>query len=150
MLAVLVRMLKDRQVAEDALQDSMIAVWDAADTYEPQRAKVSTWMISIARYRALDQLRKLGRYREVLQEDQTEINVVLGSGPESNPLSGATIERLENCFSQLSENASTCIQFAYLGGYSASEIAKKISKPLGSVKSWIRRGLVTLRECVEL
>ena len=143
MLGVLLRMLKDRQLAEDSLQEAMIAVWDAADTFDPSRSKASTWMISIARYRALDQLRKMGRYREVLNQGEGDIvEALFQENDEDNPLSEATILRLEDCFGK-------SIKLAYLDGYTISEISIKISRPLGSVKSWVRRGLVSLRECVQ-
>ena len=150
MLAVLLRMLRDRQLAEDSLQEAMIAVWDAADTFDPSRSKASTWMISIARYRALDQLRKMGRYREVLDQGEGDIvEALFQENDENNPLSEATVLRLEDCFGKIGDEAAKSIKLAYLDGYTISEISKKISRPLGSVKSWVRRGLVSLRECVQ-
>ena len=150
LLAVLLKMLHDRQIAEDALQDTMMNIWNTASTFDPERGKATTWMISIARYRALDRLRKMGRYREVLNEDKNDIIDVLNSDSENiEPLSDVTVSRLEDCLGKLNQDVSKSIQYSYISGYSASEIAKKIDRPLGTVKSWIRRGLSSLRECFQ-
>jgi len=127
MLAVLLRMLNDRQVAEEALQDAMLSVWDAADKFDKTRAKASTWMIAIARYRALDQLRKENRYHEVLEHDKVNILEALSYHvDESDAVCEMSMKRLQHCLDQLNNNASKSIQLAYLDGYTNKEIGKPL------------------------
>jgi RNA polymerase sigma-70 factor (ECF subfamily) len=151
-LGVLVRMLGDRFMAEDVLQDSMVQAWRKASLFDKEQASATTWIVAIARHKALDQLRQTGRFKRLVVEDEKDIAAVFGhdrfittTGAESS----MTGERLAGCFGELGRDSATCIQLAYIDGYTFSEIAGRLGNSLGTVKSWIRRGLNKLQECMQ-
>jgi len=142
-------LLRIDAVAEEALQEAYIKIWNKASDYKPELGQPLTWMTSIARYHALDVLRK----RRIREHKEVEWDEGL-PGMES-PLSQLgpeiTIEFqdiLEQCFGRLSQNQRECITRAYLEGLTHDELSISVDSPVGTIKSWIRRGLVTLKECV--
>lgn len=149
--AFLLRLLKDRYLAEDVLQEAMVVAWNQAKDFDPRRAAAKTWITTIARHRALDLLRNQGRRRQILDESAADIRDVLALEEHDSvePESEATARRLAACFGQLKSEASACIQFAYLDGMTFSEIALRIDRSLNTIKSWIRRGLNQLKACMQ-
>ena len=152
LLAVLTRMLRDRHAAEDVLQETMVQTWHKAAQFDASRARATTWMTAIARHRALDLLRSSGRYREVVTTEQRNIETGLGT---DEPMNGAETEsdttamKLAGCFDEVGGDAAVCIRLAYLDGLTQSEIASRIARSVGTVKSWVSRGLRKLRECMQ-
>lgn len=150
-LAFLLRMLPDRHAAEDVLQESMVVAWNRASDFDPSLAAAKTWITTIARRRALDVIRRRARRDEVLHGDAADIRLVFGkeesadNGPESN----ATAARLAHCFEEIGTDSATCIQYAYLHGLTFTEISAQIDRSLGTIKSWVRRGLQKLKACME-
>lgn len=148
LLAVLLRMLRSRAVAEEALQDVMVRIWQRADQYASYRGRPMAWMVSIARYRAIDLLRAqrthatLDETPEALLADET--------AQDTDSLASEHLQRsLNDCLSRLSQQQRQCISLAYVDGYSHDEIARSVGTPLGTVKSWVRRGLLSLKRCLE-
>ncbi len=153
LMAVAYRMLNDRQQAEDVVQETMIAAWRSGTDYDARRSQAATWLISITRYRALDLIRKHGRQREILHDGQHDVRRVLGHDDpelEGDPVAPEIADRLQYCFGEISRDQAGCIQLAYTDGLTLQEIAMKLQRPIGTIKSWMRRGLQKLRECVEL
>jgi RNA polymerase sigma-70 factor (ECF subfamily) len=150
-LAFLVRLLRDRFLAEDVLQETMVIAWKKASDFDPSLAAAKTWITTIARRRALDLIRSRSRHAEILDDGARDIRAVLGHEPSrsAETESGRTDERLVYCMGQLNTEAAACIQFAYLDGLTFSEIAAQIERSLGTVKSWIRRGLDKLKACMQ-
>lgn len=152
LLAILLKMLRDRHEAEDVLQESMVIAWHRASDFDAELASAKTWVTTIARRRALDVLRRRKRHTQSLAAGAEDIRRVLsgdGSTASSEPLSKATTDRLEFCFDEIGANAATCIRYAYVYGLTYPEIAGYLDKALGTVKSWVLRGLRGLRECME-
>lgn len=149
-LGLLMRMLGDRFVAEDVLQEAMVQAWNRSADFDPTVATGTTWVTTIARHKAIDQLRKTGRYSRMLHEDENNISTVfsLDQLQDQGSESSLTQERLANCFGKLNSDASSCILLAYIDGFTFSEIAGKVGRSLGTVKSWIRRGMTRLQECM--
>lgn len=150
-LAVLLRLMRDRYHAEDILQDTMVTAWNKASEFDPAQASAKTWITMIARRRGLDLLRGSSRRREILHDDAANIRVTLGLEKDDDAAiteSSATAGRLEFCFGELNGDAAACIRSAYLDGLTFSEISDLFEKSLGTVKSWVRRGLTKLRECM--
>jgi RNA polymerase sigma-70 factor, ECF subfamily len=148
LLSLALRMLGDRQLAEEAVQDTFVQVWRNADRFDPALGSARTWMISILRYRALDL-----RERRLRQEpagaiglDEAEITGALGGGEAPGFEDRGA---LRSCLGELREGPRDSILLAYLGGCSHQEISRQLDQPLGTVKSWILRGLAALRECLE-
>lgn len=148
LLAVLLRILRSRALAEEALQDVMVRIWQRADQYVAYRGRPMAWLISIARYRAIDLLRAQ-RVHDTLDE-APEAMLADASTENAEPLASERLQRnLNDCLSRLSRQQQRCISLAYIDGYSQDEIARSIGTPLGTVKSWVRRGLLSLKRCLE-
>ena len=144
-------MLRDRFLAEDVLQETMVTAWNKARDFDPSLAAAKTWITTIARRRALDLIRSRSRHAEVMDYGAHDIRAVLGqeAGRSAVTESGRTGERLANCMGQLDAEAAACIRLAYLDGLTFREIAESIERSLGTVKSWIRRGLGKLKACMQ-
>lgn len=151
-LAFLLRMLKDRFQAEDVLQDTMVIAWNKAGDFDPGRASAKTWITTIARRRALDLLRSRNRRDQVLHDEAEGIREVFGLDEPlaaTAPESSVTENRLASCFEKLNRDAASSIRLAYLDGLTFSEIAVRIDRSLSTVKSWVRRGMTKLQECMD-
>jgi len=142
LFACLVRMLRRRAVAEEALQDVFVTVWERAAQYEPSRGSPMAWLTAIARYRAIDLLRR-DRATPTLISGGDSIASVGSEAWETDS------QAFERCFQQLTRQQQQCLELAYLAGQSHGAIAESTGNPLGTIKSWIRRGLQSLKACLE-
>jgi RNA polymerase sigma-70 factor (ECF subfamily) len=156
LFALLLRMLKRRDLAEEALQDCFVRIWQKADTYAPARGAPLTWLMSIARYRALDLIRR--QRPEVSLDDEEsgiDLDTFQSEAAEASPdplqasISGESLAALNECLEILQDQQRRSVLLAYYEGYTHEELAQHLDKPLGTVKSWVRRGLQRLRECLE-
>lgn len=151
---LLLRMLRQPERAQEALQDCYLRVWHRAETYSAAKGEPIAWLIGVARYRALDALRS-HRFPDsppvpldseaVLEAPGLEVE----PGPEDRAVEREGLERLMRCMRGLSEVQRKSVLLAYYEGYSHTELAQAMGAPLGTVKAWIRRGLARLRECLE-
>ncbi len=147
---VVLRILDREEWAQDCLQEAYVKIWNNAGSYRPHLAAPMTWMSSIVRNQALDLLRR--RRREVLQpepekllEDESGDAIPLDSLQQTEEG-----KRLNNCLDQLKSQQRQMIALAYLKGLTHEELATQTGTPLGTVKTWIRRGLEQLRGCLEV
>ena len=143
LFARLLRMLRRRSVAEEALQDVYVRIWQRAAQYEVGRGRALAWMVTIARYCAIDLMR---RERMTLVSDDSLAEIADDSGSETEVVEKPN--NFEHCIGRLNEQTRTCLTLAFVEGRSHDEIARLTTNPLGSVKSWIRRGLLSLKECL--
>lgn len=148
LLGCMVRILKRRALAEEALQEVFVSVWQRAAQFQKQRGRPRAWLVSIARNRAIDVLRaeRAQLYRDEAVEELAEPVTDADSEWAS---AGRSAAALAHCFQQLSQEQRRGIELAFVHGYSHADIARSTGQPLGTIKSWIRRGLVSLRECLE-
>jgi RNA polymerase sigma-70 factor (ECF subfamily) len=149
---VLLRILQRRDWAEEALQDCILKVWQKSATYEPSRGAPLTWLSTIVRYRALDLLR-VKRPEVEMPEEGEEPPMSLadpGQDPVDGAIEGEGIAKLRDCMRCLSDEQRRSVLLAYYEGYTHQELAQALKAPLGSVKSWVRRGLFRLRDCLEV
>ena len=151
LFGVLIRILVREDLAQEALQDVFVRVWRNAASYRASKGSVLTWMTSIARYRALDIRRK--RSHEVSVADASDY-LPVDANPDDTDLLSATqlesdVSRMNDCFKELSVMQRNSIALAYLNGLTHSEVSGVLDAPIGTVKSWIRRGLASLKECIE-
>jgi RNA polymerase sigma-70 factor, ECF subfamily len=137
LFACLTRMLRRRSIAEEALQDVFVTVWERAAQFQPERGRPMAWLMSIARYRAIDLL------AEPLEPASQEAEPT----EERSLLSGGAL--LERCLALLTQEQRECLELAFVGGNSHQDIAQRLGSPLGTVKSWIRRALQSLKSCLE-
>ncbi len=148
LFACLTRILRRRALAEEALQDVFVSIWQRASQFRTTRGKPMAWMMSIARYRAIDLLRHERRGPTLVAEVPEGGDIV--ADPDVEPpvgLSGAAL--LERCIALLTPRQKHCLELAFVEGSSHEDIARLTGSPLGTVKSWIRRGLQSLRQCLE-
>jgi RNA polymerase sigma-70 factor (ECF subfamily) len=149
LLAVLMRMLRKRDLAEDILQDVFVRIWQRAGQFDAIRGRPLAWLVSIARYRAID-MQRATRPLLALGEASLALEPQLRvSGPaETLEMQGGG-SLLRRCLEQIAAPQRRCLVLAYQGGLTHSEIARAVGEPLGTVKSWVRRSLLSLRRCLE-
>jgi RNA polymerase sigma-70 factor (ECF subfamily) len=148
LFASLTRILRRRALAEEALQDVFVSIWQRAGQFSAARGRPMAWMMSIARYRAIDLLRH-ERSAPLLVPELPETSAAdTDTSDESAPWMPAA-GLMERCLSLLSEPQRRCLELAFVGGSSHEDISRVVGSPLGTVKSWIRRGLRSLRQCLE-
>jgi len=138
-----VRMLRDRSLAEDAVQEGFLAVWRSAPRFVPERGKASTWILALVHRRAVDIVRREQRRRT----DSLEL------APE--PIAGAADdsvwlrlerERVQKALALLPDPQREALELAYYGGFTQSELAERLGQPVGTIKSRMFTGLAKLRE----
>lgn len=148
LMAVALGVLKTRPAAEDAMQDAFVKIWTHADRYQVNGLSPMTWLITIARNTAIDRLR---RQRGGDTADIGDMEAVLASpnpGPERHAIAASDAARLARCFDELPEDRAAAIRGAYLHGQSYVELAERFETPLNTMRTWLRRGLAALRECM--
>ena len=149
LLGVTLRILADRQLAEDVLQDTYLTVWRKAESFDPARASPITWLVTIARNRAIDRLRSGANQRRSTPIDTAmEIADEAPSAVETIEL-GDDVRRLNDCMTQLDDKTGGAIRTAFMDGVTYDALAQRENVPLGTMKSWIRRGLLRLRACLD-
>lgn len=142
LLGVALRIVRDKALAEDVVHDAFIKLWRGAGSFDPSRGSARGWVFSITRHLALNAVRN--HSREVALSDEHEQVAAAHDSFEFSAREG----QVYRCLEQLDPTRRTCILHAYVDGYSHSEIARKLDTPLGTVKAWIKRSLVALRECM--
>jgi RNA polymerase sigma-70 factor (ECF subfamily) len=142
------RILSDREDAEDVLQEVYLTVWRRADRYDPGRAGVLAWLSTIARNRAIDRLRARGPLAKAEPVDDLPI-ADDQPGAESRLMAADDAGRLQACLGELDERTAAVIRTAFFEGITYEALARRMDTPLGTVKSWIRRGLARLKGCLE-
>jgi RNA polymerase sigma factor (sigma-70 family) len=146
---VCLRILNDRSEAEDVLQEVYLTVWRKAAAFDESKASPITWLVAIARNRAIDRLRSGGVSR--LSEPIEAADAVSDPSPlaEEMLVSSQEQARLAACLKELEARQANAIRSAFIGGVTYEELARAANVPLGTMKSLIRRGLAKLRACLE-
>ncbi len=149
--AVSLKLLKHKDLAEDALQDAFVSIWHKAAEYQKDRGTVLTWMVSIVRYRALDILRANNVRKERQFQTRPNLNEPrVKQTPHVYFMQSRDRAKIDDCLDELDPTQADAISLAYFRGYTHKEVCQYMSSPLGTVKSWIRRGLHSLRGCLGL
>jgi|HubBroStandDraft_5_1064220.scaffolds.fasta_scaffold105782_2 RNA polymerase sigma-70 factor (ECF subfamily) len=155
LFAVLLRILKRRDLAEEALQDALLSVWRNAASYSADKGAPMTWLVSICRYRALDSLRRQRRevslepMLEGVEDGTSELAGLVDESADGALISKAEERALDDCMGRLNDGQRSSIKLAYFDGCTHEEIAANLGSPIGTVKSWVRRGLESLKRCLE-
>jgi RNA polymerase sigma factor (sigma-70 family) len=149
LFGVLLRILKDRSEAEDVLQDVYVTVWRKAALFNPDRASPITWLIAIARNRAIDRLRSGTMIRRTGPIETSAEARDLTPGALDMVVKAEQQARLGFCLGELDPKMSQAIRSAFLDGMTYEQLAERMSVPLETMKSWIRRGLLKLRTCLQ-
>jgi len=146
---VALRILGSAGDAEDVTQEAWLQVWNQASRYDPRRASVAGWLLTVARSRALDKLRSRNARRRA-EDDARRDTQMAASGPDPHSESSQSElqTKLAAALASLHPDHRQVLELAYFAGLSQSEIAARLERPLGTVKSWSRQGLMQLRALV--
>jgi len=160
LFGIALRVLNDRAEAEDVLQDIYVRVWRNAGRYNVNGLSPMTWLITIARNSAIDRLRKrtiarnsaIDRLRKRRRAETPEtLDDRLaddGAGPEAEAVAAFERRRLDACLGELEAPRAEAVRRAYLGGETYADLAARFDVPLNTMRTWLRRSLLKLRECL--
>ena len=144
---VVLRILRRTDLADEVIQDTYVKVWSNAGQFNPALASPVTWMVAIARNRAIDTLRKKS---DLSLEDMPEAMEVAADTPD--PLAAREfseeLKRLLGCIGRLDGERRKLVLLAYYDGFSREQLAQQLGKPVNTIKTWLRRSLLEIRECL--
>jgi RNA polymerase sigma-70 factor (ECF subfamily) len=140
--------LRSRELAEDVVQDSFILVWRNARTFDPGRGPAMPWLARIVRNQCFDLLRRRGR-EAPLDDKLMQSWEDPAPGPADLSALSRDAQRLRSCLDELDAGPRNSMILAYYEGLTFAEVAGRLGVPLGTVKSWMRRSLVRLKDCME-
>ncbi len=157
LLGVAQRIVRRRELAEEVLHDGFSAIWRTAGTFSPFVAQPMAWMATIVRNRAIDvrashDVSRVDSYHDTLDEDPDgALDRLFDWGPsaDDNEDKRRAAQWVRDCLAELKGAERQALVLAYEHGLSHGDLAQHLRKPLGTVKSWVRRGLENLRTCVE-
>lgn len=147
LIAVARRILRRSDLAEEAVQEAFVSVWQRADSFDPERGAARAWLTAIVRNRALNMLRDGARLELV---DTDELAAFSDREADAEQAYGALADgdALKRCLEQLEPKRRRSILLAYVVGFTHGEIAADLKAPVGTVKAWIRRGMISLQGCL--
>jgi RNA polymerase sigma-70 factor (ECF subfamily) len=153
LLGVALRIVRQRERAEEVLQDAFVNAWNRAGAYQAALSQPMTWLTAIVRNRALDELRGASRSRTESLDDDGERRAAEIADDGPNPLGllekAADALAVRDCLALIDGPQRQCLALAYYQGLSHSEVAQTLGAPIGSVKVWLRRGLERLKRCLD-
>lgn len=141
--AICVNILRDQDRASDTFQDAFVKIWANASRYDPSKGDAIAWMVTLTRRCALDHVRRLAR-QPVVNSDEIEATLASSDLPDANVSTAA----LRTCLKTLDPHHRRAIVLAFTYGLTHRELATKLARPLGTVKSWLRRGMGHLKQCL--
>lgn len=143
---LILRIVRDRAVAEDLVQECFLRVWNRAQGFDAERGALGPWILTVARNGALDYIRSVqGRVWNSMASADDDHPATFRDW-EGELLDGVQVERVRTALSRLTDNQRTVIELAYFEGLSHSEMAERTQQPLGTIKTWIRGALKALRD----
>jgi len=143
-----IRIVRDRARAEDLVQDVYLTVWQRAGRFDPAKGSAIAWLCTIARNTALNEIRRAGRDRDLTENPFPEVGVKDIVPADDWLCEVQDCEALRRCLEELDTDQRSTILLAFFDGFTHSQLASKLETPIGTVKSWIRRGLADLRGCL--
>ena len=146
LLGVARRIVRDADAAHDVVQDAFVQIWQGAASYQRSLGSARGWIYTVVRHRALDEVRRSGR--EIAVGDDLEALLDATTDHAALASANAATTSLHECLQALDERRRDCIVYAFVEGYTYEQIASTLATPLGTVKSWIRRGLLALKDCM--
>ncbi|MEH7826900.1 sigma-70 family RNA polymerase sigma factor [Gemmobacter denitrificans] len=146
LMGVLLRMLRERHEAEEALQEVYTRIWLRADRFDPGKGRGMTWVIAVARNLAIDRLRM-----RPMETDTDVVEMVADTTPraENRLIALGEARAIAECFGLLEPERASALRGAYLDGASYADLASRHAVPLNTMRTWLRRGLMALRACME-
>lgn len=146
LFGVTLRILKNRSDAEEAIQEVYVKIWQRADRYTPGTTSPISWLVAVARNHSLDILRAK---RPASEDIDAAIDIAdSGLTPEQATAAGQERGRIEACLQTLEADRAEAVKGAYLDGYSYEELAQRFAVPLNTMRTWLRRSLMRLKDCL--
>lgn len=147
LFGIVLRILKSRELAEDALQDVYMKIWERAGSYDASKSAPMTWMATVARNQALDLLRhRASRPQEIDIDVENHIDTDHDAIMRLELMED--YDKLLGCLERLDPRRREIVVLAYRDGYSREELSKQYNAPQGTIKTWLRRSLAQLRDCL--
>lgn len=148
LFGIILRIQRDRSLAEDVLQDVYLKVWQAAGSYAPEAGAPLPWLCAVARHRAIDGIRRKGEVQGPVSEDGEDWLERLAD-PRAGE--GVLLDRgaLRACLARLDATQAECVVLAYCEGWSREELARRHDRPVNTIKTWLHRALAALKGCLE-
>ena len=146
LFGICLRVLTDRAEAEDALQDAFIRIWQKADRYAANGYSPMTWLITLTRNMAIDRLR--ARKAPAMELDKVMDLSSGGPTPEDAAIAGSERARIDACLDELQEGRADAVREAYLRGETYQELADRLRVSQNTMRTWLRRALLDLKECL--
>lgn len=149
LLGVIIRLIPERELAEDVLQEVYLKVWRRAGRFDPALGSPISWLATIARNTAIDELRKTGRRPK--PDEDTEMYLIADDAPAADDMlcEAQEYDAVRKCLEKLETKQRQSIRSAFFNGQTHAELAENTGVPLGTMKSWIRRGLSSLKGCLD-
>lgn len=147
LFAVSLRVLGQKESAEDAMQETYVKIWKTAGRYRVTGHSPMTWLITIARNTAIDRLRAQRNHADLGDYESTLAAPALT--PEQSAIAASEAGRVTECLDMLPDDRRAAITGAYLDGRTYAELADAAKVPLNTMRTWLRRGLIALRECLD-
>ena len=150
LLGICLRVLQDRAQAEDALQDVYVRIWHKADLYKANGLSPMTWLITVARNLAIDRLRaRRSRGHGATSDDDAVARLAdPAPGPEARAQAASERAQLDRCLDELPAERAKAVRRAYLDGDTYADLAELFDVPVNTMRTWLRRSLLKLRECL--
>jgi RNA polymerase sigma factor (sigma-70 family) len=149
LFGVALRILGSQAEAEDVLQEVYVTVWRKAADFDAGRASPMTWLIAIARNRAIDRLRASRQSRRMVPIDVAAEVADSAAGADAALESAQDHAKLHGCLGQLADRERAALRGAFFDGNTYEDLAERMKVPLGTMKSWIRRAMIKLKDCLE-
>jgi RNA polymerase sigma-70 factor (ECF subfamily) len=144
--SLILRIVRDAGIAEDLTQETFLRVWNRAQAFDSDRGTIGPWLLAVARNRAIDYLRSSSGKLALSTHEMTETEApILFANLEQEMVSADDARRIREALAKLSVNHRTVIELAYFEGLSQSEMAQKLGQPIGTIKTWTRAALKSLR-----
>lgn len=147
LFAVSMRIMKNHAEAEDVLQEAFIRIWQRAQTFRHGQARAMSWLIAITRNLAIDRIR--ARKAPVAPIEMAEDIPDTRPTPEAATAASQHRAQIENCLEELDAHRAEAVRSAYIEGYSYQDLADRFEAPLNTIRTWLRRSLIRLRDCLE-
>ncbi|MBQ0831044.1 MULTISPECIES: sigma-70 family RNA polymerase sigma factor [unclassified Marinobacter] len=148
LLGVVLRILKERSWADDVIQEAYLKVWQRAGLFDKGKASPITWLVSIARNKAIDELRKHPAGRTTT-DDAMDERVARQATVQDQMEDQQVVNKLNHCIGELEKERQDMVRLAYLSGWSRDELASQYEQPVNTVKTWLRRALQDIKGCLE-
>lgn len=147
LLGTILRILHHRGWAEDVLQEVYVSIWQKAEQFDPAKASPITWLVTIARNRAIDKIRSQPAGSRATDDELAQLASSAPDGPASLE-AGQIVDQLNHCLEQLEKDRRDMVRLAYLNGWSRRELSAHFEQPVNTIKTWLHRALKQLKGCL--